>query len=71
MEDNYIIAIPARFNSSRLPGKPLIEENGVSILKLTYLRCLKAVPDDKIIVLTDSEKINSYCISHIFYMWFF
>lgn len=64
MEDNYIIAIPARYNSSRLPGKPLIEVNGVSILKLTYLRCLKAVPDDKIIVLTDSEKINSYCISH-------
>lgn len=62
MEGNYILTIPARLNSSRLPGKPLIEVNGVSILKRTYLRCLEAVPENKIIVLTDSEKIHSYCI---------
>lgn len=61
MEGNYILAIPARFDSSRLPGKPLIEIKGVSILRMTYLQCLKAVPEDKIIILTDSKKIDSYC----------
>jgi 3-deoxy-manno-octulosonate cytidylyltransferase (CMP-KDO synthetase) len=61
MEDNYILAIPARLNSSRLPGKPLIEVNGVSILKMTHQKCLEAVPSNKIIILTDSDMIHTHC----------
>ena len=37
-----IIIIPARYDSSRLPGKPLIDINGKNLLQRTYDQCCKA-----------------------------
>ena len=30
--NDYLIIIPARYNSKRLPGKPLIDINGVPMI---------------------------------------
>lgn len=61
--NDYIIVIPARMKSKRLPGKPLIElYNGMPMIVLTYLRVLKAEPNyTKIYVATDSEEIKDVC----------
>lgn len=58
----YIIVIPARYQSSRLPGKPLINLCGVPMIIRTYWQCLKAAPADKIYVATDDMGIHSLCI---------
>ncbi len=60
----YIIVIPARYSSSRLPGKPLVNLSGVPMIIRTYRQCLKAVPADKIYVATDDERIQSLCSRH-------
>ena len=39
----YLIVIPARLKSTRLPNKPLIKIQGKEILLRTYERCLLAV----------------------------
>ena len=60
---DFEIVIPARFKSSRLEGKPLIEVNGKTILERTVLKCNQLVNLDKIKVLTDSNKIFTFCKS--------
>ena len=56
-----IIVIPARMQSSRLPGKPLIDINGQTLLQRTYNQCLKAFPRERIYVATDDVQIESHC----------
>ncbi|UAM96628.1 3-deoxy-manno-octulosonate cytidylyltransferase [Polaribacter litorisediminis] len=58
---DYVIVIPARYASSRLPGKPLIDLNGQSVLERTYRQCQKAVQTEKIIVATDDQRIEAHC----------
>ena len=58
----YLIVIPARLKSTRLPNKPLIKIKGKEILFRTYERCLLAVNDPKkIVVATDHQSIISFC----------
>ena len=38
---NTLIVIPARYNSSRFPGKPLMKINGVPMIQRTYSQALK------------------------------
>jgi 3-deoxy-manno-octulosonate cytidylyltransferase (CMP-KDO synthetase) len=59
----YIVVIPARMASSRLPGKPLIDLLGKSLIQRTYEQCIKAVDPALVYVATDDEKIESHCIS--------
>ena len=58
---DFILVIPARYASSRLPGKPLLDLLGHSLLERTYKQCLKAVEPDKVIIATDDERIVSHC----------
>ena len=58
---NFLIVIPARFKSSRLPGKPLIKLNDIPMLIRTYNQCLKCAPKKKIIVATDDQRIVNLC----------
>jgi 3-deoxy-manno-octulosonate cytidylyltransferase (CMP-KDO synthetase) len=51
-----LCCIPARYNSSRLPGKPLLKINGKTIINLVYEKALKVNVDD-LIVLTDNKRI--------------
>ena len=49
--------IPSRYKSTRLPGKPLINIDGMSMIERVYKRASKAKYIDELIVATDNEKI--------------
>lgn len=51
------IIIPARYGSSRLEGKPLIEVNGKPIIQWVYEKAQQAKLADMIIVATDDDRI--------------
>ena len=55
--------IPARYKSSRFPGKPLVEICGVPMLKRTYLQAVKSELLNDLIVATDDKRIFNYCVS--------
>lgn len=55
-----IIVIPARFKSTRLPGKPLIKIAGITMLQRVYEIAQNATqnfPDTEILIATDDERI--------------
>lgn len=51
------IIIPARYASTRLPGKPLIKIGGKSIIQHVYERACLSKSADEAIVATDDERI--------------
>lgn len=53
--------IPARFASSRFPGKPLANICGKPMIWWVYQQCLKVEGLDEIYVATDSELIAEKC----------
>ena len=62
MQEDFIIVIPARLDSTRLPKKLLIEIEGQSIIQRTYNQALKAMGNkDNIIIATDSLIIKKHC----------
>ena len=46
----FLLVIPARYKSSRLPGKPLININGIPMIIRTCMQCSKAVSKKNIVV---------------------
>ena len=60
-KNNFLVIIPARMKSNRLPGKPLIKINGIPMVIRTYRQCLKAVDNSLIYIATDSKKIKKTC----------
>lgn len=61
MSNKYIVVIPARYKSTRFPGKPLINLCGKSMLQRTYEQCLKVVPNELIFVATEDQRIVDHC----------
>jgi len=57
MENQTAIIIPARYGSSRLEGKPLIEVEGKTIIQWVYEKAAQSTLADVIIVATDDERI--------------
>ena len=53
--------IPARYQSARFPGKPLVSILGKPMVVRTWEQALKASTLSKVIVATDSEKIAETC----------
>lgn len=49
--------IPARFDSSRFPGKPLIDLKGKTMIERVYEGAQKAQLIDKLVVATDDQRI--------------
>ena len=49
--------IPARYASTRFPGKPLVEIAGKTMIQRTYEQALKAKSLQKVIVATDDARI--------------
>jgi 3-deoxy-manno-octulosonate cytidylyltransferase (CMP-KDO synthetase) len=49
--------IPARYASTRFPGKPLIEIQGKSMIQRVYEQASKAKNLSKVVVATDDERI--------------
>lgn len=52
--------IPARYASSRFPGKPLALIQGVSMIQRVYKRCLKSEFLSDVCVATDDERIEEH-----------
>ena len=51
------IIIPARYTSSRLPGKPLLKATGKFLIQHCYEQALGCKLADRVIVATDDERI--------------
>ena len=60
-KNNVCIIIPARYKSSRFPGKPLVEIDGKAMIHRVWDICCLALSKDKVFVATDSELISDYC----------
>lgn len=52
--------IPARYSSSRFPGKPLIDINGKSMIQRVYEQTSKSI--DNLVVATDDSRIEKAVI---------
>lgn len=52
-----VIVIPARYESTRLPGKPLLEISGKSLIHLVYERARESRLKDRVIIATDDQRI--------------
>lgn len=55
--NTVVAAIPARYASSRLPGKPLLDIAGRPMIQHVYTRAASAPGVDRVVVLTDDERI--------------
>ena len=56
-----IAVIPARYNSSRFPGKAIVDICGKPMIWWVYQQCLKVNELDEIYVATDDKRIESIC----------
>lgn len=56
-----IVVIPARYRSSRLPGKPLVDLCGKSLIQRTYEQCAKGFPPELVYVATDDDRVKTHC----------
>ena len=54
-----VVLIPARFGSTRLPGKPLAEIAGKPMIQHVYERALRAQLVHDVIVATDDDCVSS------------
>lgn len=53
------VVIPARFASSRLPGKPLLRETGKTLIEHVYERAAAAKTASLVVVATDDDRIRA------------
>ncbi|KEK27747.1 3-deoxy-manno-octulosonate cytidylyltransferase [Shewanella xiamenensis] len=58
-EKSFAVIIPARYESSRFPGKPLVDICGKPMIRHVWERCSKAVGQHKVYVATDDVRIQS------------
>lgn len=54
----YAVVIPARYQSSRFPGKPLVDICGKPMIQHVWEKCCKAVSREQVYIATDSDKIS-------------
>lgn len=60
--NQYVIGvIPARFASTRLPGKPLADVAGKPLIQWVWEACKRCERLDRIIVATDDSRISEAC----------
>ncbi len=59
---SFTIIIPARFESSRLPGKPLMDIHGKPMVQWTWERAQNSNAQ-RVIIATENEQVKSVCES--------
>src|SRR5687768_11316532 len=59
MPHDYAILIPARYGSTRLPGKMLLRETGKYLVQHTHERALAAPGNPRVVVLTDDARVEA------------
>jgi len=52
--------IPARYASSRFPGKPLVDIQGKSMIQRVYEQAIQAKKLDKVVIATDDQRIATH-----------
>lgn len=57
-EKTFAVVIPARYESSRFPGKPLVDICGKPMIQHVWERCCLAVGREKVYVATDDARIQ-------------
>ncbi|MGR3541040.1 MAG: 3-deoxy-manno-octulosonate cytidylyltransferase [Hasllibacter sp.] len=62
---SVLVAIPARYASSRYPGKPLAELRGASgrarsLVRRSWEAAVEAAPDARVVVATDDDRIRDH-----------
>ena len=60
-----VIVIPARYDSSRLPGKPLAQISGRPMIEHVYRRAAAASGAAAVLVATDDKRIQDLSLIHI------
>ena len=58
-EPRVTVVIPARYGSSRFPGKPLVSLLGRPLIQHVYERARQARLVDRVIVATDDARIQA------------
>lgn len=57
----YKIIIPARYQSTRFPGKPLVNLNGKSMIQRVWEKAIQALDTKYVFIATDSNIIYDHC----------
>jgi 3-deoxy-manno-octulosonate cytidylyltransferase (CMP-KDO synthetase) len=60
-DSDFAIIIPARYRSTRFPGKPLAEIAGKPMIQHVWERCMEAVDPGDVFVATDDDRIRKAC----------
>ena len=61
MSKKIIAVIPARYASSRFPGKPLADIHGKPMIWWVYRQVIQVKEFVNVIVATDDERIENVC----------
>ena len=67
--NDYLVVIPARYNSKRLPGKLLFDLGSEKVLEKVINICLKVIKKKNLIIATDSKLIFNFCKKKKFSCW--
>jgi 3-deoxy-manno-octulosonate cytidylyltransferase (CMP-KDO synthetase) len=56
------LIIPARYRSSRFPGKPLVDLAGKSMIQRVWEICIQVLPEEQVFVAVDDDRIEKHCL---------
>jgi 3-deoxy-manno-octulosonate cytidylyltransferase (CMP-KDO synthetase) len=56
-----VAVIPARYQSSRFPGKPLTDILGKSLVQRVWLKTTGALNNEDVYIATDDQRIKEHC----------
>jgi 3-deoxy-manno-octulosonate cytidylyltransferase (CMP-KDO synthetase) len=57
---SYLVVIPARMASTRLPNKPMVDIAGKTMIQRTCEQTVKAVSNESLMVATDDHRIKDH-----------